>query len=238
MIKSIIIDDEPKAIELLKNYIDRLDFICSISEFRSSLKAFHFLQKEEVDLIFLDINMPVLSGIELYRSLKNRPPVIFTTAYSNYAVEGFELEAIDYLIKPIQFPRFLKSCNRIKSRAEEKANPSSKNFNHLNDMVFVKSGIKTHSFLWREILHLAKDENYVKYCHSSGKQILSRQTLGEIEKTFPFYFSRIHKSYALSLLHIEEVRSNSVISRNQEFPLGRTFKKTFQDKLERFKALI
>lgn len=238
MIKSVIIDDEPKAIELIKNYIDRLDFICSVSEFRNPLEAFYYLEKEPVDLIFLDINMPMLSGIELYKNLKQKPPVIFTTAYSNYAIEGFELEALDYLVKPIQFPRFLQSCNRLKSRIKEKQGSYSSKIAQLNDLVFVKSGNKKHSFFWREILYLEKDENYVKYIQTSGKQILSRQTLGEIENLFPFYIGRIHKSYAVSLIHFDEIRSNLVMLNGKKLPLGRTYKKAFIEKVERFKSIM
>jgi len=237
MIKSIIVEDEPKAIELLKIYIDRIDFICSIAEFRNPLQAFHFLKKEPADLIFLDINMPVMSGIELYKSLKNPPAVIFTTAYSKYAVEGFELEAIDYLVKPIHFPRFLKACDRIKSRQEEKKGTYSSKISQLNDMVYVKSGNKMHNFLWREIKYLEKDENYVKYHKTSGKQILSRQTLTELEIIFPFYICRIHKSYAVSLIHLEEVGSEFVKVNRQQLPLGRTYKTVFLDAIEKFKAL-
>jgi len=237
MIKSIIVEDEPKAIELLKIYIDRIDFICSIAEFRNPMQAFHFLKKEPVDLIFLDINMPVMSGIELYKSLKRPPAVIFTTAYSKYAVEGFELEATDYLVKPILFPRFLKACDRIKSRQEEKKGTYSSKIAQLNDMVYVKSGHKMHHFLWREIHYLEKDENYVKYHKTSGKQILSRQTLTELDSLFPFYICRIHKSYAVSLIQLQEVGSEFVKIKNIELPLGRTYKTAFLEAIEKFRRM-
>lgn len=237
MIKSIIVEDEPKAIELLKIYIDSIDFICSIAEFRNPMEAFHFLKKEPVDLIFLDINMPVMTGIELYKSLKKPPAVIFTTAYSSYAVEGFELEATDYLVKPILFPRFLKACDRIKSRQEDKNGTYSSKISQLNDMVYVKSGHKMHNFLWREIQYLEKDENYVKYYKISGKKILSRQTLTEINLLFPFYICRIHKSYAVSLIHLQEVGTEFVKVNNIDLPLGRTYKAAFLEAIEKFKRM-
>lgn len=238
MIKSIIVEDEPKAIELLKVYIERIDFICSIAAFRNPMQAFHFLKQEPVDLIFLDINMPIMSGIELYKSLKNPPAVIFTTAYSNYAVEGFELEATDYLVKPILFPRFLKACDRIKSRQEEKKGVYSSKISQLNDMVYVKSGHTTHHFLWREIQYLEKDENYVKYRQISGKQILSRQTLTELDMLFPFYICRIHKSYAVSLIHVQEVGTEFVKVNDVQLPLGRTYKATFLTAIEKFRTMM
>jgi len=237
MIKCIIVEDEPKAIELLKNYIDRIDFISSIGEFRNPLKAFHFLQSENVDVIFLDINMPILSGIEFYKSLKHPPFVVFTTAYDKFAVEGFELEAIDYLIKPILFPRFFSSCNRIKLRLEEKNESSATETLQFNDMVFVKSGTKTFNFLWSEVLYLEKDENYVIYHKKTGQKILSRQTLTEIESTFPYYIVRIHKSYAVSLIHIKAVDSNFIDLPELKLPLGRTCKEDFKSAFEKFKSL-
>jgi len=238
MIKSIIVEDEPKAIELLQNYLDRIDFICSIAAFRSPMQAFHFLQKEPVDLLFLDINMPVLSGIDLFKNLKNPPPIIFTTAYPNYAVEGFELGALDYLVKPILFPRFLKACNRIKIRLEEKHGNHSSKIAQLDDLVYVKSGTVVHNFLWKDIQYLEKDDNYVRYHLLSGKQILSRQTLTDLATLFPFYIARIHKSYAVSLIQLQEIGSEFVKINNQSLPLGRTYKPSFTNAVEKFRIFM
>jgi len=227
MIKSIIVEDEPKAIGLLKNYIDRIDFVCLVGTFRNPMQALHFLKQEEVQLIFLDINMPILSGIDFYKSLKHPPAIIFTTAYPNYAVEGFELEATDYLVKPILFPRFLKACNRVQNLLHDKNGSYSSRISKLNDLVYVKSGTSIHNFLWREIKFLQKDENYVIYHKTSGKQLLSRQTLSDLEEIFPFYICRIHKSYAVSLIELQEIGSESIKVNDMQLPLGRTYKKKF-----------
>ncbi len=238
MIKSIIVEDEPKAIGLLKNYIDRIDFVCLVGTFRNPIQALHYLKQEEVQLIFLDINMPLLSGIDFYKSLKDPPSIIFTTAYPNYAVEGFELDATDYLLKPILFPRFLKACNRVQNLLHEKNGSYANRLSKLNDLVYVKSGTSIHNFLWREIKFLQKDENYVIYHKTSGKQLLSRQTLSDLEVIFPFYICRIHKSYAVSLIELQEIGSESVKVNDIKLPLGRTYKKKFMAAVEKFEALI
>lgn len=173
MLKTFIVDDEIKAIELLQTYIQRINFLELLGVARNPLKAFSFLQENEVDVLFLDINMPILSGIELFKSIRNPPNVIFTTAYPEYAVEGFNLEAVDYLLKPIPFPRFLKACERLTKHHKIKTNTIENEGDYLADLVYVKSGPVTHKLSWKAILYLEKDENYVIY-HTKNQRILSR----------------------------------------------------------------
>ena len=233
MLKAFIVEDEIKAIELLQNYIEKIDFLNLVGTARNPLKAFSYLQENEIDVLFLDINMPVLSGIELLKNLSQPPKVIFTTAYPEYAVEGFTLEAIDYLLKPISFPRFLKACERLRKRKKGTiVNPESTN-NFLTDLIYVKSGPITHKLSWKEVLFLEKDENYVIF-HTKDQRILSRQTLTELVAIFPSYFCRIHKSYAVSLLHINRMERESLLIFNKELPIGRTFRKKLLDKIDSF----
>ncbi len=235
MLKAMIIDDEIKAVELLRGYLDKIDFITLVEETRNPLKAFNYLQEHSVDVLFLDINMPILSGVELLKSIGQPPPVIFTTAYPEYAVEGFNLEAIDYLLKPISFPRFLKACEKLLKRKTLESNiVETKVAYEATNLVYVKSGKITHKLNWKDILYLEKDENYVIY-HIPQKRILSRQTLSDLASIFPSHICRIHKSYAVSLLHLQEIERSSLTVNNIVLPIGRTYRENFVEALQRFK---
>lgn len=221
-LKAYIVDDEIKAVELVRTYIERIDFLDCCGDSRNPMRAFGFLKNNPIDVLFLDINMPLLSGVELYKSLEHPPAVIFTTAYPEFAVEGFNLEAVDYLLKPISFHRFLLATERLLKRKSINQ-PNLKSPSLLADTLYVKSGATTYKLSWREILFLEKDENYVIY-HTVEKRILSRQTLSDLETVFPSYFCRIHKSYAVSLLHIQEVEREFLKVNNQILKIGRTYR--------------
>lgn len=233
MLKAYIVEDEIKAIDLLTNYIQQIDFLELVGTARNPLKAFSYLQENEVDILFLDINMPVLSGLEFYKSISHPPQVIFTTAYPEYAVEGFNLEAVDYLLKPISFSRFLKACERLLKQQKMQNSNTSTLLPEYSDIVYIKSGAVTHKISWKEVLYLVKDENYVIY-HTIDKRILSRQTLSDLEEVFPKYICRIHKSYAVSLLHINQMRRDVVRIGEQEFPIGRTFREGLLEGVKKY----
>lgn len=230
MLKTFLVDDEVKAIELLQTYIQRIDFLELAGTARNPLKAFSYLQENQVDVLFLDINMPVLSGIELFKSISRPPKVIFTTAYPEYAVEGFNLEAVDYLLKPIPFPRFLKACERL-AKQHRIHKTIDKEDNYLSDLVYVKSGPITHKLSWKEVLYLEKDENYVIY-HTQEQRILSRQTMTDLESIFPSYICRIHKSYSVSLLHINRLEREVLLINDKELPIGRTYRSHLLERIE------
>ncbi len=233
MLKAYIVEDEIKAIQLLQTYIERIDFLEVVGTTRNSMKAFSYLQANQVDLLFLDINMPILSGIELFKSISQPPKVIFTTAYPEYAVEGFNLEAVDFLLKPISFPRFLKACERLLKQQKVHQNSDSTTALYLSDIIYVKSGAVTHKLSWKEILYLEKDENYVIY-HTKEKRILSRQTLSDLEEVFPSYICRIHKSFAVSLLHIQRLERESLHVHQTTLPIGRTYKQQLLTRIKIF----
>lgn len=233
MLKTYIVDDEIKAIELLEMYIERIDFLNLIGTTRNSMKAFSYLQANQVDILFLDINMPILSGIELFKSISQPPKVIFTTAYPEYAVEGFNLEAVDYLLKPISFPRFLKACERLLKQQKIDQPLDSTESLYLSDIVYVKSGAITHKLSWKEVLYLEKDENYVIY-HTKEQRILSRQTLSDLEEIFPSYICRIHKTYAVSLLHVHQLERESLSIHQKKLPIGRTYKQRLAARIQMF----
>jgi len=229
MLKAYILEDEAKAIALLQNYIQKIDFVELIGSARNAKKATDFLQDNEIDLLFLDINLPDASGIEFYQNLIAPPIVIFTTAYPNFAVQGFDLEAIDYLLKPITFPRFLRACKRAVKHQQSNDSATIHTPND-SDIVYIKSGTLLHKVFWKDVLFLEKDENYVIY-HTQEKRILSRQTLNDLEAIFPNYFIRTHKSYAVSLLHIEQVSRDNIKIGKHGLPIGRTYKAQFLERL-------
>ncbi|MEM6321593.1 MAG: LytTR family DNA-binding domain-containing protein [Bacteroidota bacterium] len=230
-LKTYVVEDEARAVALLDTYIQRIDFLDLVGTARNPLKAFAFLQENTVDVLFLDINMPILSGIELFQSLVHPPKVIFTTAYPEYAVEGFNLAAVDYLLKPISFPRFVQACERLRP-AVENAPTTSNSALFLADIVYVKSGTTTHKLSWKEVFFLEKDENYVIY-HTEQGRILSRQTLSDLAEIFPQYIVRIHKSYAVSLLHLSKVEREFVWIAERSLPIGRTYKTQLMERISK-----
>lgn len=226
VLRCIIVEDEILAIELLENYIERVEFLELVAATRNPMHLNQLLEQHQVDVLFMDINMPMLNGIELYKSLIDPPQVIFTTSYPNYAVEGFNLEAIDYLLKPIAFPRFLKACHRLIKYKGIDAEQKDNSRTVAPSFVYLKSGAVTYKVNWQDVLYLEKDENYTIY-QTRKKRILVRQTLVQASYLFPKYVCRIHKSYAVSLLHIEQLRRDAVVVEGKKLPISRQFKEQF-----------
>lgn len=222
--KAIIVDDEPKAIELLKSYLTHFSSIELVGTFRNGLKAFEFLSKESVDLILLDINMPHISGISLSKMLPEKINVIFTTAYSEYAVESYEIQAVDYLVKPISLERFTKSMSRIltsKVQLEEKK----------NQLIIVKSGLETHRLERNSISYLEKDGNYMNY-HCINQKILARETIQEALDKLPENFVQTHKSYIVNLNNVTRYTNNELTIGKEKIPISETYRNEVLKRLE------
>ncbi len=222
--KVIIVDDEPKAIELLKSYVQHFSNIELVGTFRNGLKAFEFVSKEPVDLIFLDINMPHISGISLSKMLPENVKVIFTTAYSEYAVESYEIQAVDYLVKPITLERFTKSMSRIlpsKAQAVEKE----------RQYIFIKSGFETFRLESASILFLEKEGNYMNY-QCVNQKILARETIQEAIEKLPANFVQTHKSYIVNLDNIMSYTSNELTIGKEKIPISETYKNEVLKRLE------
>ncbi|WP_299442965.1 LytTR family DNA-binding domain-containing protein [uncultured Aquimarina sp.] len=226
MISSVIIDDEPNAIELLKGYIEKLPFISCIHSFRNPIEALVYLKENPVDLLFLDINMPQLSGISFMKTLEKPPKIILTTAYSEYAVESYEYQVADYLLKPISFERFLKSLLKIQNNIE-KPEPEEKN----DDLIYVKSGQQQHKTNLKDILYLQKDGNYISYI-TKHKTILARQSIKEALQELGDRFIQIHKSTIINLDHITAFDSNSITIQNAKLAIGQSYKVMLMERLE------
>ena len=217
--KAIIVDDEPRAIALLKDYLGHFSSVELVGTFRNGLKAFEFLSKEHIDLIFLDINMPHISGISLSKLLDHQVKIIFTTAYSDYAVESYEVHAVDYLLKPISLERFTKAISRVLT---EEKNPSQ---NSNQDLILIKSGSKIHRLNCNEIKYIEKDGNYTTY-HLTNQKIIARESVSEVLKKLPSNFIQVHKSFIVNTAKVSSIEKNQLYIQNIKIPIGASFKET------------
>jgi DNA-binding LytR/AlgR family response regulator len=218
VLKAIVIDDEPLALEVIKGFTEKVTFIELAGYFTNALEAMAFLQTNRVDLLLLDIKMPDITGIELLKSIPNPPLVIFTTAYSEHAVEGFELDAIDYLLKPFSLTRFLKACNKAYEYYELKK--SKKMDDPELSHVFIKSGYEQVRVELDNILYAEASGNYVVFILEK-QRIASRLTMNEAEALLPVkHFARVHRSYIVSKKHIQKVDKKTIWVQQTEIPIG------------------
>jgi two-component system LytT family response regulator len=235
MIRCIVIDDEPYARQLLTEFIARLPNLRSEGAFSSALSALTVLQTRPVDVIFLDIQMPDISGIDFLKSLDKKPGIIFTTAFAEYALEGFELDVIDYLLKPFDFNRFLKAVNKVSQRLEKMAavpEPSEKNTDK-PDFIFVKDGSKLVKVELKKILFIKGSREYVTI-HTQDKKIMSLQTLRTLETELPQEFARVHNSYIVNIPSVGTISKNEVEIEGEIIPIGITYKKSFAERLKKY----
>jgi two-component system LytT family response regulator len=223
----IAIDDEPKALEVIERYCRKSDLVDLKATFREPVKAIEFLNREKIDLIFLDINMPDITGIQLIQTLTAKPMVIFTTAYSNYAVESYNLNAIDYLLKPITFERFLAAINKAAGAISSKNGVSNED----EPVVFIKSGPQTYQVRVADILYLEKDGNYITV-HLNNKHILIRENMGDIfDLVPPAEFVRVHKSFVVAIKHIAMIEVHQLVINGEKIPIGSTYRESLRARL-------
>lgn len=215
--KAIAIDDEPIALEIIKSLASKVPFLDLKATFTDAFKGLEYLQKEPVDLLFLDIKMPDISGIDLFNSLSKKPMVIFTTAYSEHAVAGFELDAVDYLLKPFSLARFLKSCNK----AFELYN--FRNATETPDHLYIKTGYEQVKVMYDEICYVEATGNYVTFV-LKDKNILSRSTFIEAINLLPQEkFVRVHRSYVVAVNKIDRVERNQVTVNKAAIPVSEAY---------------
>ena len=232
----IIIDDEPHAIDVLKRYAGQTPYLNLRETFRNPVKAMGYLQEENIDLVFLDINMPNLSGIQFVRSIEKKPLIIFTTAYSEYAVESYELGAVDYLVKPIEFDRFIKAVNKAKELFQLKGkqqNSSQENMSEADPgFTLLKSGALTYKVNINEILFIEKEENYLAF-QTVDKKILFRANMTEVFDHVPeSQFCRIHKSFVAALKHIHTIEAHQVSVGKYKIPVGSSYREELIRKIK------
>jgi DNA-binding LytR/AlgR family response regulator len=218
MLKAIAIDDEPIALEVVKSLSSKISFIELAATFTNAFKAIEYLQKEKVDLIFLDIKMPDISGIDFLKSLSSPPMVIFTTAYSEHAVQSFEMDAIDYLLKPFSLARFLKACNKAQEQLLLRSNATPDSMETAS--LFIKSGYEQIRVEIKNILYVESCGNYVQFVLANTK-IASRLTMSEAAALLPpIEFIRIHRSYIVAKKQIKKMDKKSVWINQTELPIG------------------
>jgi len=212
--KAIAIDDEPLALEVIRNLAAKVPFLELQATYTNAFDALPYLQKEQVDLLFLDIKMPDISGIEFFNSLRKKPMVIFTTAYSEHAVTSFELDAVDYLLKPFSLPRFVKACNKAYEIYQLRNNATRP------DHLFIKTGSEQLKVLYDDILYLEASGNYVSF-ELKGKSILSRLTIAETLELLPREkFLRIHRSYIVAINKIDKAEKYQVTINAKTIPVS------------------
>lgn len=235
MIRCLIIDDEPLAVELLEDFVSKVSFLSLVKSCSSAFEAISVIQDGSIDLIFSDIEMPDFTGIEFIKSIKNKPLFIFTTAYSHYAVEGFNLNAVDYLVKPIPFHRFLTAVNRaqelfeLKSEAET---PIQSSTLLPSDFIFVKSEYENLKVNLDTIRYIEGLKDYIKIYTDDLKPILTLNSLKAIEEKLPSNFIRVHRSFIVSLNHINSVQRNRIIIDKVYIPIGQNYKDDFIKRIE------
>jgi DNA-binding LytR/AlgR family response regulator len=225
--RCLIIDDEPLARDLMRNHISKLDNFEIVGECSDAMKAMQKLRDTKVDLMFMDIQMPQITGFEFLKILKNSPKVIITTAYREYAIEGFELDVVDFLLKPITFERFLKSVNKYFEQVEEENAPApiiNGNSPDEEPFIYVKENKRVIKVNLDEILYIEGLSEYVQI-YTDKKKIITKTSLTNLEEKLPDNgFLRIHKSYIVSTSRIEAFTPHSIEVPGKELPIGRSYK--------------
>lgn len=213
MFNCIIIDDEELARTLLKGYIEKLDFLTLKGDFENPLRAISTLKNDNIDVIFLDIQMPDLKGTDFAKTINSKTNIIFTTAYSKYALEGFDLNALDYLLKPISFPRFLKAVNKLNTSKETT----------LEKTITIKSGYDFHKLKMHNITHIESDNEYVVF-YTRDKKIMSHQTLKSLDNTLdPAVFMRVHRSYIVNKSKVTSLKGRQLLVDDVKIPVSDTY---------------
>ena len=225
----VIIDDESAAIEVLQLLLKNIPFVEFKASFRDPFKGLEYLQEHDVDVLFLDINMPQLSGINLPKYLKNPPLIIFTTAYTEYAIESYQLNAVDYLLKPIGFDRLLQAVMKAKEVLDKKTTPNTdlpliQSTNQ--QTVFIKSGQEYHQVALDKIKYIESDGNYVTFV-TTTRSILARYKISEVLEMLPkSSFVKTHRSYIVALKYIETVKKHCVVIGKNEIPLSSNYRES------------
>lgn len=219
MLSAIAIDDEPIALDVIRHLSPKIPFIDLRGTFTNAFDAIEFLRKEKIELVFLDINMPDISGIDLLKTWANPPMTIITTAYAEHAVQSFELDVIDYLLKPFSLSRLLKACNKAREQFELK----NRTIDTTSSSIYIKSGYEQVRVLLSEIQYAEGSGNYVRFV-LAGSKLLSRLTMAEAVELLPSsQFIRIHRSYIVATSHITKMDKRSVWVGQDQFPIGTAY---------------
>jgi two-component system LytT family response regulator len=234
--KCVIIDDEPLAVDLLVEFVGRVDSLELVTTFTNAIDAISIINQSQIDLIFLDIEMPHFSGIDFINAIEKKPLIIFTTAYSNYAVEGFNLGAVDYLVKPIPFNRFLKSVLRAQQIFNPKSLPTENPIISVpeieHDFMFVRAEYENVKLNFADILFIEGLKDYVKIYTTDNKYTLTLISLIKLENLLSSKgFARIHRSYIINIKHVKSIQKNKVLIAEKRIPISESYKTAFFEKI-------
>ncbi|WP_242133879.1 LytR/AlgR family response regulator transcription factor [Aestuariivivens marinum] len=224
MITAIAIDDEPKAIKVIEHHASKIEHLQLVAHFYNADDALQFLRQNPIDFIFLDINMPNVSGMEMLNKLQHQPLIVFTTAYSEYALESYNFNAVDYLLKPFELDRFQLAIKKVEERLESTKYNSS--------YFFIKDGFKTIKIAFEDILHIKGSGNYLDVV-SKEKTFSPRMTFTEIVEKLPAsQFVRVHQSYVINISKIDKIENNHVSIGEHKIPIGNRYKTPFLKRLD------
>ncbi|MFZ5972005.1 MAG: LytR/AlgR family response regulator transcription factor [Bacteroidota bacterium] len=235
-ISCLIVEDEPLARNLMTEYVRKVPFLNLVKACANPIEALEILRSTPIDLLFLDVQMPEITGISFLKSLQKKPQVVLTTAYSEYALEGYELDVADYLLKPITFDRFLKAVDKVSQRLQPPTLPADAPYSFAEpvpDYIFVKDGTKLVKIRWADILYIEGLKDYVTI-HTRQQKVISLQRLKVMEEQLPAdKFMRIHNSFIVALDAIDVVMKDKVQIGAQFIPIGDTYRKNFKEFIDR-----
>lgn len=226
-IRCLIVDDEPIAQQILEKYIAQIEVLELAGKCNNAFEALNVLHRENIDLVFLDIKMPLLSGLEMLKTLQNSPKIILTTAFSEFGVESYEYNVADYLLKPISFERFLKAVNKVAlpHKTEITKVTRTENKETVSDVIFFRADRKIHKLFFEEIIFIEGNGNYVKVYTESGKPLSVLDKLSDLERKLPEkQFIRVHKSYIVNSLHIDQIDGNLLKLKGHNVQVSASYK--------------
>ena len=225
MIRCVAIDDEPRALTVLENHAGRTPFLLLEATFVDPFEAIEYVNEKSIELVFLDINMPTVNGIDLLSHFRNKPLVIFTTAHSEYALKSYEVEALDYLLKPFDYARFLMAATKARDRLEVQIREDA-------GFLFVNTGTRKERVVLGEVRYIESDGNYVRYVTGASNYLVRasiRETIGLLPAR---EFIQLHRSYIVSLRHIDKIEENLVFIGTKHIPIGATYRDAFWQRVE------
>ncbi|MFK5878650.1 MAG: LytTR family DNA-binding domain-containing protein [Flavobacteriaceae bacterium] len=230
-IKCIIIDDEPLAIKVIETHLKEMPEMELVATFNSPLEALPLMKDDSIDVLFLDINMPKMNGLDFLRTLTNKPHVIITTAYREFAVDSFDLDVLDYLVKPIPFGRFLKTINKLSSRIQLERGVDEEVTLQEEPFIFLKVDKKMMKIKLNDILFIESLKDYIKVMTTTGDYLVHKSMTSISEELPESSFIRIHRSFAIAINKIEFVEGNSVMIANRRIPIGRNYLQFAKEKI-------
>ncbi|MEI7491628.1 MAG: LytTR family DNA-binding domain-containing protein [Bacteroidota bacterium] len=233
-ISCIAIDDEPLAVKKISAYIQKTPFLELVAECRSAFEAMRVIEDHKIQLIFIDINMPDLNGLEFVKSLADKPYIVFTTAYSEYAVEGFQVDAADYLLKPITYSSFLKAANKVKNLIDLNANSQKESIRTTASHLFVKSDYKLIRIELDDIKFIESQHEYIKIHLINSTPVVTQLSMKSIEEQLPSdQFMRVHRSFIVNLKKISVIERNRIVFDDKVFiPISDQYKEKFQEYID------